>query len=94
MLLLLVKTMSKEDHTWISFVKDLHWQAAIVMCLMLSGFDLVGNYIEQGSLRKRDFKDAGVPHFKSPKVTPLEHLNAILEGFFDEMLTTPFSVQV
>ncbi len=62
--LLLVKTMSKKDHVWISFVEGLHQQAAIVMCLMCSGFDMVGNYIEQGSLRKRDFKETGVPLFQ------------------------------
>jgi hypothetical protein len=87
--------MSKEDHAWISFVEGLHGHAAIIMCLMCSGFDLESNYIEQGSLRKRDFKEAGVPHFKSPKVTPLEHLNVILEGCFEaEMLTKLFSGQV
>ncbi len=94
-LLLIVKTMSKEDHVWISFIEGLHQHAAIVMCLMCSGYDLVGNYIEQGSLKKRDFKEAGVSHYKSPKVTPLEHLNAILEGHFEaEILMTPFSIQV
>jgi hypothetical protein len=94
-LLLLVKTMSKEDHVWISFVEGLHQHAAIVMCLMSSGSDMVGNNIEQGSLKMRDFKQAGVPHFKSPKVSPLDHLNAILDGRFEaEMLMTPFSVKV
>jgi hypothetical protein len=48
-----------------------------------------------GSLKKKDFKHAGVPDCKSPVVTPLEHLNAILEGCFEaSMLMTPFSVQV
>jgi hypothetical protein len=43
----------------------------------------------------RDFKEAGVPHFISTKVTPLEHLNAILEGHFEaETLTACFSVQL
>ncbi len=65
------------------------------MCLVCSGFDLVGNYIEQGSLKKKDFKQAGVPHFKPPMVTPLQHPNAILKGCFEaSMLMTPFSVQV
>jgi hypothetical protein len=41
---------------WISFVEGLHQHAAIVMCLMCSGFDLVGNYIKQGFLKKRDLK--------------------------------------
>jgi hypothetical protein len=35
-LLLSVKTMSKEDHIWISFVEGWHQRAAIVMFLMLS----------------------------------------------------------
>ncbi len=94
-LLLLVKTLSKEDHVWIRFVEGLYQHAAIVMCLMCSGFDLVSNCIEQGSLKKKDFKEAGVPHFMTHKVTPLDHLNAILEGRFKaEMLTAPFPVQV
>jgi hypothetical protein len=46
--------MSKEDHVWISFVEALHQHAAIVMCLMCSEFDLVGNYIEQGSFEKEE----------------------------------------
>jgi hypothetical protein len=41
--------MSKEDHVRISFVEGLHQHAAIVTFLMSSEFDLVGNYIEQGS---------------------------------------------
>jgi hypothetical protein len=93
-LLVLVKTMSKEDDVWISFVEGLNQHTVIVMFLMCSGFDLVCNYIEQGFLKKKDFKQAGVPHFKSPVVTLLEHLNEILEGRFEAlMLTTPFLVQ-
>jgi hypothetical protein len=34
------------------------------MCLMCSGFDLVGNYIEQGSLKRKDFKNSGLPNYK------------------------------
>jgi hypothetical protein len=65
------------------------------MFLMCSVFDLVGNYIEQGSLKKNDFRETGVPHFKAPKVTPSDHLNGILEGCFEaEMLTAPFLDQV
>ena len=41
--LLLVKTMSKKDHVWISFVEGLHWHASIAVHLMCSQFDLVSN---------------------------------------------------
>jgi hypothetical protein len=55
-LLLLVKTMTQDDHMWISFVEGLYQHAAIVMCLTCSDFDLQNNYIEQGSLKTKDFQ--------------------------------------
>ncbi len=39
-LLVLVKTTSKKDNVWISFVEGLHQHAAIVMCLTCSDFNL------------------------------------------------------
>ncbi len=38
-LLLLVKTKSKKDNVWISFVEGLHRQAAIIACLLCTKFD-------------------------------------------------------
>jgi hypothetical protein len=46
-------------------------------------------------LKKKDFKLAGVPHYKNPQMSPIEVLNAILNGNFDApMLMNPFLVQV
>jgi hypothetical protein len=61
---------------------------------MCSEFDLVDNYIKKGYLKK-NFRLAGVPHYKTPMMTPLEHLHEILKDHFEaSMLKTPFSVQV
>ncbi len=38
-LFLIIKTMSKQDNAWISFIEGLHQHAGIVMCLMCSVFD-------------------------------------------------------
>jgi hypothetical protein len=48
-LLLIVKTIIKEDHVWIRFAEGLHRHAAIVMYLMCSVFYLMNNYNEKGS---------------------------------------------
>jgi hypothetical protein len=94
-LLLLDNTLSREDHVWTSFVEGLHQRAAIVMCLMCSVFDLMDNFIEQGSLKRKNYKLAGVPHYKKLVMTPLQHLNEILDNCFDApTLMKPFSVQV
>jgi hypothetical protein len=94
-LLLLVKIMSQDDNIWIIFVEGLHRHAAIVMCLTCSDFDLHNNYIEQGSLKKRTFKLAGVPHYKKPDMTPIQVLNEILNNRYNApMLMKPFLVQV
>jgi hypothetical protein len=80
---------------WISFVEGLHRHAAIVMCLTCSRFDLEDNNIDHDSFKKKDFKLAGVPHYKNPQMSPIQVLNAILNGDFDApMLMSPFSVQV
>jgi hypothetical protein len=42
-LLHIIKTLSKQDNLWISFVEGLHRHAAIVMCLTCSTFDLEDN---------------------------------------------------
>ncbi len=64
-LLQIVKTLSNEDYVWISFIEGLHQHTAIVMCLTCSVFDLEDNNIENGSLIRKDFKLAGVPHKKN-----------------------------
>ncbi len=64
-LLQIVKTLSNKDHVWISFAEGLHQHAAIVMCLTCLVFDLEDNNIENGLLMRKDFKLAGVPHYKN-----------------------------
>jgi hypothetical protein len=64
-LLVLVKTKSKKKNVWISFVEGLHRHAAIVMCLTCSDFNLKDNYIDQGSLKNKAFKNAAEPHYRT-----------------------------
>ncbi len=65
------------------------------MCLTCSTFDLEDNNIDHDSLKRKDFKLAGVPHYKNPQISPIQVLNAILNGNFDApMLMNPFLVQV
>jgi ABC-type amino acid transport substrate-binding protein len=46
-------------------------------------------------LKKKDFKLAGVPHYKNLQISPIQVLNAILNGNLDAlMLMNPFLVQV
>ncbi len=91
----IIKTLSKQDNLWISFVEGLHRHAAIVMCLTCSMFYLEDNYIVHDSLKKKDFKLAKVPYYNNPKMYPIQVLNSILNGNFDApMLTNPFPIQV
>ena len=65
------------------------------MCLTCSVFDLEDNNIENGLLMRKDFKLAGVPHYKKPEMSPMDILNAILNNQFNApMLMTAFLVQV
>ena len=87
--------MSNKDYVWISFVEGLHQHAATVMCLACLVFDLEDKNIENGLLTRKDFKLAGVPHYKKPEMSPMDVLNAILNNQFDApMLMTAFLVQV
>jgi hypothetical protein len=91
----IVKTLSNRDLVWISFVEGLHGHAAIIMCLTCSRFDLEDNNIDHNLLKKKDFKLAEVPHYKTPQMSPIEVLIEILNGSFDApMLMNPFSVQL
>jgi hypothetical protein len=79
-LLQIVKTLSNKGYVWISFVEGLHQQSAIVMCRMCLVFDLEDKNIENGLLTRKDFKLAGVPHYKKPEMSPMDVLNAILNN--------------
>ncbi len=61
---------------------------------MCSSFDLVGNDIQQGSLKMRDVKNANIAHFKAVSKKPVDHLEYILnDNYPAEMLTKCFQVQ-
>ncbi len=64
------------------------------MCLTCSRFNLEDNYIDHDSLKKKDFKLEGVPHYKNPQMSPIQVLNAILNSNFDApIMMNPFLVQ-
>ena len=93
-LLLLVKTKSKRDNIWISFVEGLHRHAAIITCLLCIKFDYEHNIIKPGSLELEDFKKADIPHYKDPGYTPQQALQMILNGEnATPMLTSQFTFQ-
>jgi hypothetical protein len=94
-LLYIIKTLSNCDLVWISFVEGLHRHAEIIMCLTCSRFDLEDNNIDHNLLKKKDFELAGVPHYKTPQMSPIEVFNEILNGSFDApMWMNLFSVQL
>jgi hypothetical protein len=94
-LLHIIKTLSNQDFVWINFVEGLHRHVEIIMCLTCSRFDLEDNNIDHDSLKKKDFKQAGVPHYINPQMSSIQVLNAILNGNFNApMLMNPFLVQV
>ncbi len=65
------------------------------MCLTCSDFNLKDNYINQGSLKKKAFKIAAVPHYRNPQRMPIQVLNDNLNNDYEApMLQTPFLVQV
>ena len=94
-LLLPVKTESKSNNAWISFVEGLHRHAAILACLLCSKFDHYNNVLEPGLLSISSFKQAQVPHFKKPDLTPRQQLNKIDKNHDNTpMITTHIIIQV
>jgi hypothetical protein len=63
-LLLLVKTKSKNDRVWISFIEGLHRHSAILVSLLCMKFDYSNNIIIAGSLQLDNFKKAQILHYK------------------------------
>jgi hypothetical protein len=93
-LLLLVKTKSKKDNIWISFVEGLHRHAAIITCLLCTKFDHKNNIIKSGSLQLEDFRKADIPHYKDPGYNPQQGLQMIFNGEnAAPMLTSQFTFQ-
>jgi len=93
-LLMLVKTDSTANYLWVSFIEGLHRHAATILALLCTKFDYQ-NKILPGSLSIQDFKDAKIPHFVDPKISPQDQMKQIMNG--DEtskMLKNPFTVKV
>jgi hypothetical protein len=91
----IVKTLSNKEYVWISFVEGLHQHAAIAMCLTCLVFDSEDNNIENGLMMRKNFKLAGVPHYKKSEMSPMDVLNAFFGNlFYTPMLMTAFLVQV
>jgi hypothetical protein len=62
-LLHLVKTKSKIDNIWISFLEGIHRHAATIACLLCTKLDYENNIIKPGSLLLEDFEKADIPYF-------------------------------
>jgi hypothetical protein len=103
-LLYLVKTESKNDYVWISFVEGLHRHAAIVLSLLCSKFDYQNNILVSKSLRITNFEKADIPGFARPTdstLTPERLLNDIYllddidnkDSDYSTMLKKPFTVK-
>jgi hypothetical protein len=89
-----VKTKSKNDKVWISFIECLHRHAAIIASLLCMKFAYSNNIIIPGSLQLDDFKTAKNPHYKKPCIVPRGQLALITENNFDALrLKTPMLIQ-
>lgn len=78
-LLLLVKTKSKKDNVWFSFVEGLHRHAAIVLSLLCSKFDYKQNALIPKSLDVNTFAAAGITHFRNNDTIPAESPESMLQ---------------
>jgi hypothetical protein len=93
-LILLVKTKSKNDNVWISFIEGLHRHTVILAILLCMKFDNYKNKIILGSLQLDNFEKAQILHYKNPGVTPREQLVQIIGNHFEAlMFKTPMLIQ-
>ncbi len=93
-LLLLMKTKSKNDNVWISFIEGLHMHAAILASFLCMKFDYSKNKIILGSLQLDKFEIAQILHYKNPGVNPREQLGQIVGNHFEALLfKTPMLIQ-
>jgi hypothetical protein len=89
-----VKTKSKNDNVWISFIEGLHRHAAVLASLLCMKFDYSNNKIIPGSLQLDNFERAQILHYKNPGVTPREQLGKIAGNHFETLtLKTPMLIQ-
>jgi hypothetical protein len=80
-----VKTKSKNDYVWISFIEGPH-RAAILAGLLCMKFDYSNNKIIPGSLQLDDFEKAQIPHYKNSGVTPREQLGQTVRNHFEALM--------
>jgi hypothetical protein len=89
-----MKTKSKNDSVWISFIEGLHRHAAILASLLCMKFKYSNNNVIPGSLQLDDFEKAKIPHYKNPGVTPREQFGQIIRNHFEAlMFKTPMLIQ-
>ncbi len=86
-LLLFVKTKSKNDNVWISFIEGLHRHAAILASLLYMKFDYSNNKTIPGSLQLDDFEIGPILHYKNPGVIPREQLGQIVGNHFEALMS-------
>jgi hypothetical protein len=90
-LLLLVKTKSKNDKVWISFIEGLRRHAAIFASLLCMKFGFSNNIIIPGSLQLDDFEKAQILHYKNPGVTPRQQSALIVGNNFDALMLNTYA---
>jgi hypothetical protein len=91
---LLVKTKSKNDKVWISFIDGLHRHADITASLLCMKFDYSNNIIILGSLQLDDFETAIIPYYKKSWHYSKRAVRSNRWNDFDAlMLKTPILIQ-
>jgi hypothetical protein len=85
-LLLLVKTKTKNDNVWISFIEGLHKHAAILASLLCMKFNHSNNIIIPGPLQLDNFEKAQFQHYKNPGITSREQLGQIAGNHFEVLM--------
>jgi hypothetical protein len=76
-----VKTKSKNDKVWISFIEGLHRHVVVPTSLLCMKFDYSNNIIISGSLQLDNFEKD-----KNPGITPRQKLALIVGNSFDALM--------
>jgi hypothetical protein len=91
---LTVKYQSDKDYIWIRFYERLHRNAALLLSLNSSAFNLTKNEIKFKSLTKDYFQQQQLENFKENSKQPHERLSDIFDGMENaNMLTEPFNLR-
>ncbi len=89
-----VKYQSDKDYIWIRFYERLHRNAALLLSLNSSAFNLTKNEIKFKSLTKDYFQQQQLENFKENSKQPHERLSDIFDGMENaNMLTEPFNLR-